>query len=59
MRGTFTHANPDFLKDIQQHARPRLHGAEHGTGRLRTGRPLRADRRRTSVIVMEQYEKLG
>ena len=25
MRGTFTHANPDFLKDIRANARPRLY----------------------------------
>ena len=32
MRGTFTHANPDFLKDIQTMAGSGLHGAEHGAG---------------------------
>ena len=44
MRGTFTHANPDFTKDIFHMAGSGLYGAEHGAGGLRPRRSRRPDR---------------
>ena len=35
MQGTFTHANPDFTKDVVSHGGPGLSGAEHGACSLR------------------------
>jgi uncharacterized protein len=44
MRGTFTHANPDFLKDIQQMLDLGFTELSMEPGRLRARRPRGADR---------------
>ena len=43
MRGTFTHANPDFTKDLFHMAGSGLYRAEHGAGGVRAGGPRCAD----------------
>ena len=58
MRGTFTHANPDFLKDIQQMLDLGFNELSMEPVVCASGDPSEITEE-DKVIVMEQYEKLA